>query len=234
MNKKGQTSVEYLLLLGLVASMIFSLVGVSDYIKQRVTIVKAGLRNKLAGSVALSRADFGSPGVRFAADDDMEGISGKGTGGKGIGGRDGSGKDGKGKDGKGKGKKGKGAELSDTEREEEGGKGEGRYDEGGELVDGEGQRIRRFSDDEYYYETDRYGNRVLKRRKKTGKGVLKRGEEDEDKKAIMIKENLDESVYYRDPDQEETNFTLWKILLIVGIVVFFFIVIMKARQGKDD
>jgi hypothetical protein len=231
MNKKAQTSVEYILLLGMVASMIFSLVGFSDHIKQKITMVKAGLRNKLAGSVELSRSDFGSPGVRFAADDDMDGMGGKGIDGKGAGGKDGAGKDGK---GKGKGKDQEGAELSGTKRESEGEQGED-GSKAGEDAEGEDSKtIRRFSDDEYYYETDRYGNRVLKKRERKGKEGRRRGEEEDEKSAIAIKENLDESVYYKEPKQEEMNFTFWKILLIVGIVVFFFVVIMKARQGKDD
>ena len=57
--------------------------------------------------------------------------------------------------------------------------------------------------------------------------------EKEERRSLLLAKNLEETIYRREKSFREKDWSLWKILVVIAFIIFFLIIIFKARRAKD-
>lgn len=231
-DSSGQASVEYILLIVVIVSVVMGLLSFAPNIKGKIESQKMNLALKLSGSGGdLTRSDFTFKDVKV---NDVEGSGGSGAG---------SGKGSKG----GKGDKGDGtaADSDDDGRAGLGKKGSGRggsglgddgdeEDAADELSDEEIRKKIKIKDEE---QKSTMRAKEEKRRRSLRSRTSEEGsyyeEEEETKDGLSRMNQMDD---YRSKEIQQEKMKQWnifKFIIIIAIVFFFIVIILKARGMRD-
>jgi Flp pilus assembly pilin Flp len=231
-DSSGQASVEYILLIVVIVSVVMGLLSFAPNIKGKIESQKMNLALKLSGSGGdLTRSDFTFKDVKV---NDVEG-SGSGGGGTGAG-----------KDGKGGKGAGAGAGSDDDGRTGLGKKGSGRGGSGlGEDDDGGGDGTDELADEEV--------RKKIKIKDEEQRSTM-RAKEEKRRRSLRSRTSEDESYYeeeeetkdglsrmgqmddYRSKEIQPEKMKQWnifKFIIIIAVVFFFIVIILKARGTRD-
>ncbi len=232
LQKLGQASVEYILLVVVISTAVLGLLSFSDTIKGKIESQKADLAIKIGGGGAeITRSDFSfknvvvkdieGGGADGAAGSGKKGGAGKGNKGKGgAGGQgDGTGSDGKGGLGKGQG---------------DGGEGEGGD---GENDDEEDLKKRKKSSNQETADSESYSQ---EQKRRTGKGTGYRqgesgytDEEDDGGIDLLNTKSPEELQAIKEKEEVAKKWNIFKFLIIIAIIFFFIVIVLKARNARD-
>lgn len=231
-RKAGQTSVEYILIIVVIATAVLGLVSFSDTIKSKVEMQKLNLAQRLGGRDDLQRSDFTFKNVEVK---NIEGTGEEGAGG--AGGR--AGRAGRGRRG------GAGDGLDDGTGAGRGRRGS-RAGAGGEDEDGDEEYINDEEKEEALrgrmkaQSASEAGGAISHKSKRArarrpgveeGEGYLA---EDEDESSRFLKTKMQEDLREKQAKEEEMKkWNIMKFLIILAIVFLFIVIILKARNARD-
>jgi hypothetical protein len=244
LNRRGQATVEYLLFIVVISSLVAGLASYNGVIEQKFKDSKLSLRNKLAGNYELTRKDF------FSGKIGSEEERGLGAGGGGGGGGDGSGGAGDDGSGGGGGRKGKKKPIQKQTAGKGGGTGTGSRggDKAIEDKTAEGsnyQRQKMQRDDEIAIAQSTAAAQQYEIEQETPEQVYKEKEKEaiserqlalvsEKDRARLLKKAKDEGITTdKEKAMEQRNWKIGKIIIIIMILLFFIVIILKSRQNRD-
>jgi len=228
-NRRAQTSVEYLLMIGVVTTMVFSLLGFSGYLDTKMSTWKVAATKQLGGDYKLSKSDFMPIGGSTS------GSKGGGRGGAGGG----KGKGGAGSAGGGGGTSGGGGEApgvtpppsgvpSATEEENVASK-KSRAKEMG-TNETATQRQQGESYDAIVAGEGAGGAAGSKAGGAGEEGLT--GDEKNDDESIIKKGRLGEGAT-KEKTLAQRDWSIGKFLIILVVLIFIIIFVLKARQARD-
>jgi len=230
LQKLGQTSVEYILLIVVISTAVLGLLSFSDTIKGKIENQKMNLALKLGGSGAeISRSDFSFKNVV------VKDVGGEGEGGgAGAGGKGGAGK------GRGGNKGGVGGQGNEAGTGSKGGLGRGQGAGGGEGGEDEN------ADEEDVKNRTKVSNQEAggsvtysqeqKRRAKAGAGYKEgegSGEGEEGGVDLLNTKSPEELKAIKEKQEEAKKWNIFKFLIIIAIIFFFIVIVLKARNSRD-
>lgn len=231
MNKKAQASVEYLLLLSVVAIMVFSITGIKERIDQRLAVAQFTLASKLAGIGTLTRSDFTSEVPEFSDEEEEGEISDAEIEGESPEDRE---KRLAGETAKQKARRKaeQAKRASDRARGYDVGVSDAEYDD---MSEEEQEALRRragavgMDGRGMYYQIDSRGRKNPITKEEYDE--MKELEEDEEgSRKVRIKRDLDDEIYYRKQGISKQQLNFWKIIIIMAVIAFFIIIVMRARK----
>ncbi|MBN1114943.1 MAG: hypothetical protein JXA66_06345 [Oligoflexia bacterium] len=257
-GKRGQVTVEYILLLVLIAAVIFGLARyLTDYSDKKLSAVKADWRDKLAGvkdgqNLALARRDFYTKPVDIGELDRAGGAQRKQY-------EDRSRPDQEEKDitlaQAEEGPEGKRRRAAGREGEGSG-TGSGRLEKT-RTGEGAGGRGRSTEDKEYGEEGSRVGSTGFTKSSKSGRagardettqGVGRTGisettlqaspeeglsEEEKERRKLVKKLEMEDDMAARNTDPGAFgDWNFWKFLIVLGAIFFFVFVLIRSRRKK--
>ena len=244
-NKKAQASVEYILMIALVAGLVLGLMQFSAPIDKTLEKWKYGARDQIAGISASSssagtfpsRSDFIPPGVK------LNGGGKGGTGSTGSEGSNGNGGEGTGEGGAG----GKGAAGAAGN----GGAGDVAANAPGSTATTKGSASGTGSnsmggsgptDDEIEStrrpEAGTGANQISGSNGKAGEGATAAGEEagagaEPGSQASLLRKKQQGEDLSKSKTLAEKDWSIGKFLIILVVLIFFIVIILKARQARD-
>lgn len=234
LDRKGQATVEYILFIVVISSLVAGLASYSGTVEQKFKDAKLGLRDKLAGNYELTRKDFFSGKIRSEG----ERAGGLGKGGGGGGGDQGAG------GGGGKGKKPvqkTTAKTGDTggikDRDQ---KAEAKTPESSNY-----QRQKMQRDEEEAIAQSNAAAQQYQMEQETPEEIYKEKEKEAiserqlalvsaGERARLLKKAKDEGITTdKEKAMEQKNWKIGKFIIIIMLLLFFFVIILKAKQGRD-
>jgi len=228
-GRRGQATVEYLMFIVVIASIVVGLSSYSSSIESKFEAAKLGLTKKLAGDYELKRSDFFSKKISSS---DATGAQGNGANGGAAAGDNGAG-----------GKKpvvqgGEGdAKLAETGKN-------------GTAGPEQTEKVQKSKQEEIEQEKSAVdeSNRAAKeynREQQTKEDAAKEEEKQaiserqlamasaEDRAALLRKAH-DQGLYTdKEKALERREWSIGKLLIIIIVVVIFLIIVLKSRQNRD-
>ena len=230
-GRRGQATVEYLMFIVVIASIVAGLASYSSSIESKFEAAKVGLRNKLAGDYKIQRSDFFSSKINTTGAGANNGTAGKSGGGPGAGTQGGKTPVVQG----GEGNKPAGIENGNAGTAET---------QGQESPASKDRQERLQQEREAREESDRAA-REYKNAQQTEEDAYKEQEKQAiserqlamasaaEREAILRKAH-DQGIYTdKERAFEERKWSIGKLLIIIIVVVIFLIIILKSRQGRD-
>lgn len=243
-GKQAQASVEYMLMIALVAGIVLSLTKFSGLIESKLISWKLGARNQLAGLDQSSSGTYDiDKGMFKQTNIALNSSSSAGRGQGGAGGRGSAKGSSTGpRDGKtGSGEEEEGSGLKDVDVNASQGKKEADQDatnygsstrrgDYGDTSDLESTR-RPTEDDYLSTRTDTYAGTGKTDQTDDKKNSVE--EEKETSKSSLIKKRQGEEVQAKDRTLAEKDWSIGKFLIILLLLLFFIVIVLKAKQARD-
>lgn len=241
-GKKAQASVEYILMIALVAGIVLSLTKFSGVIESKLISWKLGARNQLSGldqsssgTYDIDKGMFKQTDITLNSSSSRAGTSGgagTGTGGKRTSAKGVSGKDGTGEEGAELG----GVDANAPERK----------DQNDQTDTSSGGSARRTNVEETAdLESTRRPTQDSDLSVQAGAsaGVSKEGvtdeengsvaEEKEASRSSLIKKRQSGDIQANDKTLAEKDWSIGKFLIILLVLLFFIVIVLKAKQTRD-
>jgi hypothetical protein len=230
-SKTAQSSVEYLLMIAVISSIVFGLLAFSGRVEQIVANAKIGARDKLAGRYDLSPQDFSMGGLVLKDDEGAAGEDGEGGGG--AGGRGGRGRDGaRGRAGERGGLRGVSAPGDGDDADAA-----ARGADAGPGLDSDygGQRVAGGVEADQGYEARQADRRTRGRAEPEDARIrgLVTEEDEEDEDGSIVMRRQDGTVITKSKTLAERDWGIGKFLIILVVIIFVIIFVLKARQARD-
>ena len=235
LNKGGQATVEYLLLIVVIVSAVMGLLSFSDTIEGKFKDLKIKARDQLAGqNYALTRKDF------FTGKINTQGTGGGGTG---AGKKDGAGGDDGGAGGKGK-KKAEQAKAGQGMGE--GGAGKGKAET--QTQEPNTGARNKLSRSDYESESINQSNTAASNynpepevseelpKDKEKRDIMERQlalASAEEKARLLRKARGEGGLDDSSKPLAERDWGIGKFIIIIMLLLFFFVIILKAKQSRD-
>lgn len=238
-NKRGQATVEYILLIVVIASLVAGLASFNGRIEQQFKSAKLGLRDKLAGNNELTRGDFFSGKIKVNPQAGGAGgtqAQGGGAGGGGGGGGAGGAGGGKkaataagGEAGKGFGGGGRGEEAAQTQTQEPNAlSGHHRLEQEQEEIDRSNQAAQE------YRQQQQTEEEAYKEKEKEAISERQLALASADERARLLKRAQEEGITTeKQQAQTDRNWNIGKFIIIIMVLLFVFVIILKSRQSRD-
>ncbi len=233
-NKRGQASVEYILLIVVISSLVVGLTSFNKTIEQKFKDAKLGLRDKLAGQSELTRKDFFSGKITV-----NEGAGGKGKGQQGGG----AGGAGGGQAGAAGAKKGTTGEEAGTGLAGTRGGGDTTEEQKPENTP-EYREKRQEQEKEDIARTNRAAQEY-REQQQTEEDIEQEKEREaiserqlalasEEDRARLLRRAKEEGLTTeKQKELEARNWKIGKFIIIIMLLLFVFVIILKTRQGRD-
>ena len=255
-NKRAQATVEYVLMIVLVAGLVLSLTQFSDTIDGKLASWKSGAKNKMAGldssqgTYDLSRADFYTPGLTPSGSSGGSNAGGVNSKGGTAGGSE-NGDESGGEGGGGAGGKGSAARKGGIAGEAGAGgigvnapgSGVGKNQGGSSGISGSEYSGEQYDTDreEPQYNESGYTESQMGGKggsgggegKKEGEKGIAAGEEGKGASSSLIKRRQGEELPGVAKTLAEKDWSIGKFIIILLIIIFFIIVIVKSREMRQ-